>query len=435
MSNSRIVTILSFLTLSLLSSGRTFEELKVSFEVKMLSIKKDHANSLAKLQAGYLAALDRVQKKLEASGRLDDVIAVQGEKKRIQSAVWPLPSLKKNSPIALLEIRKKFETTKIKLNRENASGIVDVSEKMGVLLDAQIKSLTRSGEIQKAKKAQDFMKALAMDQDLLEAKNFLQRVRLDSDSPVAFRIRRTGDNVEVLVRYDRNGKLSLESPVENVVEITGGKKQKGETKAKNLGQFVGAKGYEAATYIAYENDMDDSLLPPMAAISLEAKPGVTFEERKCLRFKMGTKAPNPRIEWPQLLSPLLANSKVRLEFAYFIPKENKKLLAFAFHQGVQAPLNSQILDQRGRWVEKSIEAEAVNDNANLRLYVENLSGGGRVFDGANEVMYLDDLKVTFLSFSAFVVEKYNNGKMSDEPILNAEAQKALVVGGELVSQN
>ena len=150
---------------------------------------------------------------------------------------------------------------------------------------------------------------------------------------------------------------------------------------------------------------------------------------------MGTKAPNPRIEWPQLLSPLLANSKVRLEFAYFIPKENKKLLAFAFHQGVQAPLNSQILDQRGRWVEKSIEAEAVNDNANLRLYVENLSGGGRVFDGANEVMYLDDLKVTFLSFSAFVVEKYNNGKMSDEAILSAEAQKALVVGGELVSQN
>ncbi|MGB0143928.1 MAG: hypothetical protein ACPGAP_04080 [Akkermansiaceae bacterium] len=95
------------MTLSLLSSGRTFEELKVSFEVKMLSIKKDHANSLAKLQAGYLAALDRVQKKLQASGRLDDVIAVQEEKKRIQSAVWPLPSLKKNSPIALLEIRKK----------------------------------------------------------------------------------------------------------------------------------------------------------------------------------------------------------------------------------------------------------------------------------------------------------------------------------------
>ena len=48
-------------------------------------------------------------------------------------------------------------------------------------------------------------------------------------------------------------------------------------------------------------------------------------------------------------------------------------------------------------------------------------------------MYLTS-KVTFLSFSAFVVEKYNNEKMSDEAILSAEAE-ALVVGGELVSQN
>ena len=45
--------------------ARTLDELKVSYEVKMLELKNKHTLALDKLVTGYLGALERVQKKFQ----------------------------------------------------------------------------------------------------------------------------------------------------------------------------------------------------------------------------------------------------------------------------------------------------------------------------------------------------------------------------------
>ena len=415
--------------------ARTLDELKVSYEVKMLELKNKHTRALDKLVTGYLGALERVQKKFQEGGRLGDVLKVTKEKEDLKNKAWPLPKLEKSLPADLVKLRKVYEKTRILVERENATAIVEVAIKMDGLLEKQTETLTKAGRIAQAKKAKVQRETIAADPKIVSSKNLLERVRLDQNAPVAMRIRRSGDHLEVLVRFDKSGDFSMDSPVENVVEITGGKKQKGETKATVLGEFVGAKGYQVDPYVAFESDLDDVLTPPMQAVSLEVKPGVTYEERKCLRIKMGPVAPNPRIEWPNLLEPETSASVVKLNFHYLIPLENQKLRGFAFHQGLLAPLDGQVMTTRGRWVGKSIVAESVNNNANLRFYFEGLSGGGKTFNGGNEVVYLDDLKVTFQQFSAHSVATYKEGKVASKPVTDAEAQKSIILSGRLISQN
>ena len=52
------------------------------------------------------------------------------------------------------------------------------------------------------------------------------------------RLRRSTDNVEVDVRLDGSGKVSLDSPIANVVEDTGGTGEDGTTNASTLNGFL-----------------------------------------------------------------------------------------------------------------------------------------------------------------------------------------------------
>ena len=416
-------------------AARTLEELEVSYEVRILELNNAHTESLDKLVRDYLGALDRVQKTLQKSGRLDDVLKVTQEKEDLKNKSWPLPNLVDPSPADLVKVRNLYEKTRILADRENAASLDEVAKKMDKLLENLVRTLTKEGKIPEAKKARARREAVATDPKVVAARNFLKRVRLDQSSPVAVRARRSGDDLEVLVRFDKSGNLSMDSPVENVVEITGGQKQKGETKATVLGEFVGAKGYKVDSYVAFKNDLDDPLPPQMHVVSLEATPGVTQEGRKCLRIKMGPKAPNPRIEWAGLLAPISSASQVKLDFNYFIPKKNEKLIGFAFHQGLLAPLDGKVMATRGRWVQESIVAAPINENSHLRFYFEGLSGGGKTFDGAHEVVYLDDLTVTFQQFAAHTVSNYKDGTLTGEPVTDVKLQKAFILSGRFVSSN
>lgn len=431
MNISKLLVYSAFIFFTASASARTLEQLKVSYEVKMLEVEKEHTQAVEKLVTGYLAALDREQKKLQKSGRLDDVLKVTKEKKDLKTKSWPLPKLDKTAPSGLIKVRKVYETTRIKTDRENAATITEVGVKMDSLLEKHTEDLTKAGDIEQAKKSKELRLSISTDPKILSAKNLLERVRLDRNAPVAMRIRRSGDDLEVLVRFDKSGNLSLDSPVENVVEITGGQKQKGDTKATVLGEFVGAKGYDVDPYVAYESSLDSKPPPPMQVVSLEAKPGFTHEKRKCLQVKMGPVAPNPRIEWAGMLEPTTSASQVKIDFQYFIPNENKKLRGFAFHQGLLAPLDNQVMDDRGRWVSKTIVADPINTNTNLRFYFERYSGSGKTFNGGNEVVYLDDLKVTFIKFAGHVVAPYEDGEVVGEPVTNPEKQKAIIQSGRL----
>jgi len=423
--------------LILLSVGTLFagplDDLDVAYRVKLVELENSHSESIDKLEKGYLGALDRVQKTLQKSGRLDDVLKVTKEREYIESKSWPLPNLEERSPANLVEVRKLYEKTRIQADRKNAAAIDKAAQKMDGLLKNLVSSLTREGKITEAKRARARREEIASDLSVVAARNYLKRVKLDQSSPVAFRARRSGDDLEVLVRYDKSGKVSLNSPVENVIEITGGKGEKGDTKAKNLGEFVGAKGYNADSFVAFKSDFETSLPASMGVHSLVVTPGVNHKGRKGLRIKMGPKAINPRIEWLGLLDPITSATQVKLDFSYFIPKENKILNGFAIHQGLVAPFDGKVMTTQGRWIDESIVADPINSNTNLRIYFEGLAGGGKTFNGGNEIVYLDNLTVTFQKFAAHTVATYDDGKVTGEPVADATLQKAFILLGKFVT--
>lgn len=422
---------IGFLLVGILGA-RTVDELEVAYEVKILALGKEYRANLEKLAAGYSGALDQVQEKLQKAGRLEDVLKVVQEKKDLKTGKWPLGHLDDSAPADLLRFRKIYETSRIRADRDHAAAIIETAEKMEELLGSQMKSLTREGNIAEAKKAKELLETIGNDEKIKVARELVQRVRLNQNAPVAYRLRRSGDNLEVLVRFDKSGRVSLDSPVENVVEITGGREERGETKAETLGEFVGAKGYEVDPYISYESDMD-KIVPPLQAVNYELEAGFEIEGRKAMRILMPVKAVNPRVEWPYILSSEASSSRIKIEFQYLIPSENKKLKAFSFHYGLAAPIEKKVMDTRGRWVAESLETESMNKSDTLRLFIQNMNGSGKTFNGGNESIYLDDLRVTFLSFAAHVVETYKDGKVADREVDEPTAQKAIVLAGKLLS--
>lgn len=424
------------LLLALLSldraGARTLEELEVAYEVRVLALEKEHREGLQKLNKGYLRALNGVQEKLQKGGRLDDVLIVVQEKKDLQEEKWPLPALEDSAPDDLIRVRKLYEKARVGADREHAAALIETAEKMEKLLAAKMKSLTRAGDIAGAKEAKNQLEALQNSAKIEAARDLIKRVRLNRIAPIAMRIRRSGDDLEVLVRYDKGGKVSLDSPVENVIELTGGKEEKGETTATVLGEFVGAKGYEVDSYVAFESDMDE-ITPPMRAISLELEPGFKIAEQRALRITMPTKAPNPRVEWPFILAPIKSASRIQIEFRYFIPAENKKLKGFALHYGLAAPIEGEVMDIAGRWTSQSLETESMNEKDTLRIYIDQLAGSNKTFNGENESIYLDDLKVTYLSFAAHLVRSYQDGKPAGEIADDPTEQRAIVLAGKLLS--
>ena len=413
------------------TDARTLEELEVAYEVKILALEKDHRESLQKLNQGYLGALKAVQEKLQKSGRLDDVLEVVGEKKALEAGKWPLSKLAESAPRDLLRVRKLYETARIRADRDHAGAMIETSDKMEELLTAQIESLTRAGKITAAKKAKDRLEALKKSPKLTAAREFVKRVRLNQVSPLAMRIRRSGDNLEVLVRFDRSGEVSLDSPVENVVELTGGREEKGETTATVLGEFVGAKGYKVDSYVAFESDMD-KITPPMRAGEFRLDPNIEFEKRQTLRILMPDKLTNPRVEWPGVLAPLASSSRVNLEFQYFIPDTNEKLKAFTFHWGFGAVFEKKIMDTQGRWVDELLESESLTAMDTLRFYPSGVKSINKFYNGGNEAIYFDSLKVTYLSFAAHLVEAYKDGKATGEPVVDPLAQEGVALSGKLL---
>jgi hypothetical protein len=353
------------------------------------------------------------------------------EKKDLKLGKWPLGLLDDSSPADFLRLRRIYETSRIKADREHAEAVIDTADKMADLMEAQMRTLTREGKITEAKKAKDLLEVIQVDEKIKTAKELVRRVRLNQNAPIAYRLRRSGDELEVLVRFDKSGKVSLDSPVENVIEITGEKKEKGDTKAKVLGEFVGAKGYDVDSYVSYESDME-KITPPLQAVNYELEPGVEIEGRKALRILMPVKATNPRVEWPGVLSPEGSSSRIKIDFQYLIPSDNKKLKGFSFHYGLAAPIEKKVMETTGRWVAESLETESMNEYDMLRLFVQHLNGGGKTFDGGNESIYLDDLKVTYLSFAAHVVETYKDGKVVDRFTDEPTAQKAIALAGKLL---
>lgn len=411
--------------------ARTVDELRVAYEVKMLAVEKEYQASLDKLATGYKGALEQVQKKLQKSGRLDDVLKIVDEKKTLKEGKWPLGKLDPSSPADLIKFRKIYETSRIRAERSRASEVIKVADRMEKLLQAQMKTLTQAGNIDEAKDAKILLEKIQNAETVGSARELIDRVRLNSKSPLAYRLRRSGDHLEVLVRFDRSGQVSLDSPVENVVEITGGKAEKGKTDATLLGEFVGAKGYKSTPFVAYESSME-KIISPMNSSGFQLKPRVEIKGHKSMKITLGNKVKNPYVSWSGILAPLGSQSQMKLEVDYLIPKENKTLKEFSFQLGMGNRFGNKVLSQTGRWVTESLESESVTANSMLLLYGNALPKVGELISGGDESIYLKNMKFTYLSFAAHIVEKYDGEKSVGAPVVEPTAQKPLVLSGKLL---
>ncbi|MDB4669951.1 hypothetical protein OAG50_04605 [Akkermansiaceae bacterium] len=272
--------------------------------------------------------------------------------------------------------------------------------------------------------------SLMSDQIIVSARTLVKRIRPNGSSPVAMRIRRAGDQLEVLVRYDARGEVSLKSSVENVTEKTGVTKDKGSTRAKTLGSFIGAKGFTVDPYVSYSNDFKKGDLGAARSYSLELEHKKEDKETTGTRIRIPAKAENPRIYFPGVVPPLSKKGTFRLRARYYVPTTNKSIVGIQFSQSA-GPLPGGIGGKKGAWADLEFTYEATAEADGLFFY-HVCSPDVPVAARAGEYASLAELTITHESFSAYLVERFDEHGAVAETSAEAANQKAVVTNGILL---
>jgi hypothetical protein len=294
-------------------------------------------------------------------------------------------------------------------------------------LKEKILSLTKSGNLEEAQGAQVLLKKIQEDPELATARELPSRVMQSGKSRAGFIVRRNGDNLEVMVRYDSKGKISLKSPVENVVEQTGGKREKGKTSARTLGEFVGVGAEDTERHIALDYTPEDGKLTPEEVIGVD----VNFQndEGTVYEIKRGTK--NAYLGFSNLLGTLSSPATYRIFGELKIPKGNNALSGLFFKHGNSTGtiIGEQIIGS-GNW--ETVIREGAGGSI-LPLFRIHFSGFklSEINRAWGDKVVLKNLRVEFIKFSAHIVEQYGD---SGEAIIaekNPSRQRLLVTNGVL----
>lgn len=429
--------ILILIFLSFLLEGAvalTLDELQKSYTVKRLKILDAQEANLKKLRKNYSLALGRLQQKYQKAGRLDDALLSKNEIDLVTAKTWPMPPISENVPGDLMAGRKLYISSYIDFQKKGGHSLIQVAEKMEALLAEKVSSLTKAGNLEAAKRARAYQRTLESDPDLLEVRALIQRVGNDGSSPVALRIRRAGDDLEVEVRYDSSGKISLQSPVENVLEITGGKKEKGLTKAKTLGEFVGGKEFKVDPYVAFHKKFDDREVGPIGFSALETEFKKTALGEVGLKMRVAANPKNIYLSLGDCLPLLSEKGTFRVEIRYFIPKSNKYINGLKFSQaGVAGPIPGSLTTKTGKWESFTFDAVTRSENPRLLMYLNSKEPVPEP-TLIGEFILLSQLTVTHQSMSAYCVQEFDRDGGLDSRNLDAEKQPLFALNGSLVSR-
>lgn len=166
-----------FLAIMLLASvaAQDLSVLHKSFIEKYDAINTKRDQKIEALSSGYIQALERLQKKLQANGDLEPVLLVQEEIECIKNAENPLPDLSEKSPVDLKKMRATFVDETEKNLKVHAEALVPLADKMQLLLTEQTKELTKAGKLDEAQVAKKMFDTLQADAALSEARNLLAK--------------------------------------------------------------------------------------------------------------------------------------------------------------------------------------------------------------------------------------------------------------------
>lgn len=416
-----------------LAMGASLEDLHKSFMGHYDRVNAQRDEQLKKLDGSYLAALDRQLEKAKATGNLETVIPFNTEIRAVKNGTDPLPALAANGTSELKQMRDKYLDGRDKVVKEHAESVVALIDKMEKELKAQEVALTKEGKLDAALAAKSMRESLANDAGASAARAMLKHGGLRGLVRPALQLRRFGDNLEVLVFHDRRGKISMESPIENVREKSGENKKMGATKAKVLGEFVGAKGFTVDPYVSYHNVFDSKDLGKFAMGELNPVFKHAEAGEKGLRLSMQPMAVNPYGTFGNVLPPATSKGTYRIICHYFIPKSNRAISGFQFVHGGGGAIGGQRFEKAGKWETGELTAESPNTTEALLFYL-TLMEGKKAADAGDDYVVLGELKVEHLRFAAFVHQKFgDHGEVltsSDDP----QKQTLLISNGQFVQE-
>jgi len=346
----------------------------------------------------------------------------------IEEKTWPMPPVPPAASKILQGPRGTYLKARFGIEKDWALKTVRLADKMEKALRAKIVSLTKSGNLEEAQGAQVLLKKIQEDPELANARELPSRVMQSGRSRAGFIVRRNGDDLEVMVRYDSEGKISLKSPVENVVEKTGGKREKGRTSARTLGEFVGIGAESTERHIALDYTPEDGKLTPDEVIGVD----VSFQRDEGTIYKIRNGSKNAYLGFPNLLGTLSSPATYRIIGELKIPKENNTLSGLFFKHGNSKGtiIGEQIIGS-GNW--ETVIREGAGGSI-LPLFRIHFSGFklSDINRAWGDKVVLKNLRVEFIKFSAHIVEQYGD---SGEAIIaekNSLRQRLLVTNGVLV---
>ena len=423
------ILLLAALT-ALPASALTLGELEKSYDDKQSEIRLEKDKSSSGLNESYVGALARIMTKYQRAGRLDEVLLVKDEIKDISDGKWPLLALPKKISLEVAEPRKLYLKKRIKIEQSAARQTAETADKMLALLEKQAVNLTKKDDLQQALLARQIKADIESNTKLTDARKLLVNVMTDGRSKPALRIRRYGDNIEVLVRYDARGKVSPDSPISNIVEAD---KSIGDTSAKVLGEFIGAKGFNVDSYVMFDKTFDDA---DLAGVSTGAdavsQPGEKVKGSVGMAFSIKEKAVNPTVRIPVSLPPKSVGGTVQITINYFIPDTNKMVTGFRFIAG-GPPFGGKRFSAIGRWTEESASSEPASEKTILRLYLDYDSKRNKAKLHEDKIV-IGSIKVEQVKFTAFIVQRLGENGVISEEFKDPVSQPKFVSNGELLPQ-
>ena len=413
--------------------GASLNDLQDAFTAHRATANSHRDEQLGKLDASYVGALQRQLEKVKATGKLETAIPFNDEIQAVKKGLAPLPPLTAAAISELRNMRGKYLESRDKILKEHAGSVVPLSDKMERELKSQEIALTKDGKLEEALAAKRLREALAGDADILAARDLVKYSGQSGNGPAAYQLRRYGDNLEVLVFRDRSGNVSMDSPVVNVREKTAPKKELGNTSAKVLGEFVGAKGYRADPYVAYHHVFDG--IDAGRFVWSEIIPAFKQTEagEKGQRLSLKALAANPHGSLADVLPPTASKGTYRISCRYFIPKSNRAVNGFIFVHGAGAAIANHTFDKVGKWDTAEITGESTQASRDMLVYL-SIPQAKKELDPTGDAVVLGELKIEYLGFSAFVQQKFGdhgeplNG--SDDP----QKQTLLISNGQFVKE-
>lgn len=420
------------LALACSSFAQSLDALRQNFDQRCEQAATARDEPLEKLTASYRSALERLLEKTKSTGKLDSALPIHQELEALKQVPVTLPPLA-DSASELKLLRTKFLDSRQQILKTHASSLAGLTEKMEAALKERESQLTKAGKIADAVAAREAREELALDPDVRSARDLLKLGGTGGKGRAALQLRRYGDNLEVLVFYDRLGKISMDSPVENVRENTDPGKELGDTKAKVLGEFVGADGYTVDPYVAY-NQTFDAKEPGYFVLS-EIIPEYRHEvdKQKGVRLSFRPGAANPHGNFGQILPSNTSKGRYRIVVRYYIPKGNRALTGFQFVHDIGGPVGGKPFEETGKWVDSEALGESAGEKGGLLLYL-NLAAGKKVADAVDDSIVLRAVRVEISSFAASVQKRFGPGGEIVEPHVDPLKQPLLIVNGEVVAK-